>query len=114
MPYRDFIPRVAAARRKLLQNPTEALTRLALHYQLNCEYIRRRMISLDHELDLYRKGAPVCALEPLSYHRRQELGVTEGWFPGGKRVRCPWQELIFSVTTIRDSGLNEGDLYVSV
>ncbi len=84
MPYRDFIPRVAAARRKLLQNPTEALTRLALHYQLNCEYIRRRMISLDHELDLYRKGTPVCALEPLSYHRRQELGVTEGCFLGKK------------------------------
>lgn len=75
MPYRDFIPRAASMRRRYLKSQTAAVAALAAFYRLDCEIVRRRLTSLSYELDLYRKGVPVCEIEPLSSRRRQALGV---------------------------------------
>ncbi len=85
MPYRDFIPRAAAIRRKFLKNQTGALLSLASYYRLDCEYVRRRLVSLNHELGLYRKGVPLSEIEPLSYRRRQALGLADACFLEKKR-----------------------------
>lgn len=80
MPYRDFIPRAAFMRRKFLKDQTAAITTLAAFYKLDCESVRRRLVSLSYELDLYRKGVPVCDLKLTSFRRRQALGVGQSRF----------------------------------
>jgi hypothetical protein len=64
MPYRDIIPRAAAMRRRLREEPSSALTALAAVYRLNCEYVRRRIVSLDAELLEFSHGTPVAAIVP--------------------------------------------------
>ncbi len=73
MPYRDFIPRAASLRRRFLKDRTAALGLLASHYRLDLETVRRRLVSLEHELALYRSGVPISEIEPLSRQRRQAL-----------------------------------------
>lgn len=85
MPYRDFIPRMAFMRRKFLKNQTAALSFLASFYRLDCEMVRRRLLSLSYELDLYQRGVPVCELTPVSYRRKRALGMRESRF--GKTLR---------------------------
>ena len=85
MPYRDFLPRAAAMRRKFLSDQTAALTLLAAHYRLDCEQVRRRLKSLAYELSLYRKGVPVSEIKPLSLRCQAERRLAIDGFTRPKR-----------------------------
>ena len=85
MPYRDFLPRAAAMRRKFLSDQTAALILLAAHYRLDCEQVRRRLKSLAYELSLYRKGVPVSEIKPLSLRCQAERRLAIDGFTKPKR-----------------------------
>lgn len=78
MPYRDFIPRASALRRRYLKDPTGALRMLAARYKLDLETVRRRLVSLEREILLYRHGTPLSDIVPLSFREKaREAGTRE-------------------------------------